>query len=92
MSTGERRRFRQVVVRACVQRFRLVEISVLGGEHDDRRPDSLGAEIAADLEAVVVRQHDVEHDQVVVAFCGEPQSVSAVERDFDRVSLGVEPR
>ena len=61
----DREGLRDVVVGAELEPEHLVELVVAGGEHDDRH-FALGAQALADLEAVELRQHDVEHDQVDV--------------------------
>ena len=77
-------RLRQEVVGAGVEGLGLVELAVLGREHDDRRPVAPLPEGGADLVAVHARQHDVEHDGVVVALVGPLQPVRPVEGDVDR--------
>ena len=51
----ERERLRQEVVGAGVERLGLVVLAVLGGEHQDRRPDAFVAQRAAHLVAVHAR-------------------------------------
>jgi hypothetical protein len=72
---GEGERLAQVVVGAGVEPLRLVEVAVLGGEHEDRRPDAGPAQLGADPVAVAARQHDVEQDQVVAALAGPPEAL-----------------
>ena len=84
----ERERLGEVVVGAGVERLGLVEVAVLGREHQDRGPDAGGPEVGADLEAVAAGQHDVEHDQVEGALGGPPQAVEAVSGDLDAEALG----
>src|SRR3954468_3009213 len=60
----EAERFRDVVVAAEGQAADLVVGRVAGGEEDDRHPRALRAEALGDVEALHVRQHDVEHDEV----------------------------
>src|SRR5215218_6778890 len=64
----ERERLGEEVVGTRVERLGLVVLAVLGGQHEDRRPDLGLPQAAAHLVAVHRRQHDVEHHQVVVAF------------------------
>ena len=52
------------VVVAHAQPLDLVLGGVAGGEEDDRHLLALMAEPAADLEAVEVGKHDVEHDEM----------------------------
>ena len=84
----ERERLRQEVVGAGVERLGLVPLAVLGGEHEDRRPDALRAQRPADLVAVHARQQDVEDDRAVGALPGAPQAVEAVVHDLDVEALG----
>ena len=55
----------QVVVGAHLQADDAVDVVALGGEHDDRGRGRLRAQAAADRQAVLARQHQVEHHQVV---------------------------
>src|SRR5258708_3472336 len=63
---GEGEGLGQVVVGAGVQPRDPVLDRGPGGQHQDRRLDSLGANLAANLESVHPRQHHVPDDQVVV--------------------------
>ena len=80
-------RLGQEVVGAGVEGLGLVELAVLGREHDDRRPVAPLPEGGADLVAVHARQHDVEDDRVVVALVGPLQPVRPVEGDVDGEAL-----
>jgi hypothetical protein len=82
---------RQEVVGPGVEGLGLVELAVLGREHDDRRPVAALPERGADLVAVHARQHDVEDDGVVVALVGPLQPVRAVVGDVDREALRLQP-
>ena len=56
----------QVVVRAVVQPLDDVDLAGLGRDHNDRdgRRGGVGAELGQNLVAVLVRQHDVQNDQL----------------------------
>jgi len=54
----------QVVVGTDLEADDAVHILDLGREHDDRRQVVGGTQAAADRQAVLARQHQVEHDQV----------------------------
>ena len=86
----EREGLGQVVVGAGVECLRLVEVAVLGGEHQDRGPVPGLPEVRADLVAVAAREQDVEDDQVVAALGGQPEPVGAVESHLDGEPLGLE--
>ena len=78
-----------VVVGADLEPEDLVDLLRLRREHDDR-DDALGAEAAADLEAVDARHHDVE-DHEVEALAGEGlERLLAVARGDDLVALLLE--
>ena len=79
--------FRQVVVGSRVQRLRLVQLPVLGGQHENRRPVALLTQGGADLVAVHARQHDVEDDGVVGILPGHPETVGAGQCDVGREAL-----
>ena len=83
-----RERLAKEVIGAGVQRLGLVEVAVFGGQHEDRGPVALLAELAAQLVAVDAGQHDVQHDRVVGVLLCHPQPVSAVECDVDREPVG----
>ena len=86
----ERERLGEVVVGAGVERLGLVVLAVLRGEHEYRRPVARLAELVADLVAVDARQHDVEHDRVVLVLGGHPEPIGAGECDVDGEALGFE--
>jgi hypothetical protein len=54
----------QVVVGAHFQADDAVHVLDLGGQHDDGRAVAGGAQAAADGQAVLAGQHQVQHDQV----------------------------
>src|SRR5207253_7999446 len=56
---ANRERLRDVVVCAKLEPDHLVQLVLASGEHDDRN-GTLGAEAAAHLETVELRQHQVE--------------------------------
>ena len=69
-------------------------VRVPGGrqhEHRDERGLELRAEAAADLEAVDPGEHDVEHDRVVGARVGHPESLLARRSHVGRMALFCEP-
>ena len=88
----ERERLGQVVVGAGVERLGLVEVAVLGGEHQDRRPVAGAAEVGAQHVPVAPGQHDVEHDQVVAALGRHPPAVVAVGGHVDGEALALQAR
>ena len=88
---GEGEGLRQVVVGPVVQPFDPVLHRVPGGEHEHRRPDSVGTKAAADLEAGQARQHHVEHDRVVVRCPSHPEGVLASCRNVGGVPVFEQP-
>jgi hypothetical protein len=68
----------------------MVELAVLGGEHEDGGPHVRVPQRRAHLVAVLTGQHDVEHDRVVDGFLGEPQTLVAVQGDVDREAVLLE--
>ena len=83
-------RLRQVVVRAELQADHLVDLVVAGGQDEDRRLRTGGAQPAQHLEAVDARQADVEDDEVRGLVRGEVQPLLAGAGDGDRVPLLLE--
>ena len=82
----------QVVVGPQLQTHDLVGHLVSGRQHDDRDL-ALLPDLAADREAVHVRQHDVEHDQVGLGLAEPGQRLGAVADGLDLIALAgqVEP-
>ena len=74
-------RLDEVVVGAGVEPGHAVGHAVAGREHEDRRAQAVLAQPAAGLEAVDLRQVDVEHDHVVAVGGGHPERVLAGHRD-----------
>ena len=60
------------------------------GQHEDRRRDTGGAQLPADLAAVEVGQQQIENDQLAPA-PRAPQGIAAVPGDIHVVALGLEP-
>jgi hypothetical protein len=77
----------EVVVGAAVEPGHAILHGVAGGQHQHRRPDALGAQAPADLEAVDARQHHVEDHGVVGRGLGHPDGVLALDRDVGGQSL-----
>ena len=88
--TGIGERLGQEVVGAGVEGFGLIELTLLGGEHQDRGANALIAEGGGDGVAVELGQHQVQDDGVVVLRRGPGQTVLAVEGDVDGVALGAQ--
>ena len=64
---GEAERLGHVVVAAGAQRLDLVLDRVLRGQEENRRLEALLPQPPADLDAVEVGEHPVEHDEVGLA-------------------------
>src|SRR5512132_2525975 len=86
-----RERLGQVVVGAAVEGLDLVQLALLGGQHQDRGPDAVAAQGRAQPVAVDPGQHDVQDDHVVGVLAGHPQPVGAVQGHVDREPLGGQP-
>src|SRR6185503_7548282 len=86
---ADRKRLRDVVVGSELEPEHLVELVVARGEHDDRHR-AVRAKPAADLEAVDLREHDVEHDEVDRLLGEAPQGLVAVARLDDPVAVALE--
>jgi hypothetical protein len=85
----EAERLRHVVVGAELEADDLVELAVLGRQHDDRRI-RLGPDRPADLDARQLGQHQVEQDKVR-AFGPKPgDRGGAVGRRHDSVPLALQ--
>ncbi len=85
---GEGEGLGQVVVRSGVERLGLVEITVLGRQHQDGTPVARSTQVGADLVAVPTGEEDVEDDEVVGALSCHPQPMRAVGGDLHAESLG----
>ena len=73
----QRRRLREVVVRASVQTCDPVVDRVARREHEDGRPGSALPETPAHGEPVRARQHHIEHDHLVLGGGRHPRRVVA---------------
>lgn len=86
---ADRERLRDVVVRSELEAEDLVELLASSGEHDDRdvarTPEPL-----ADLEAVQLGEHDVEHDEVHVLLLESLQRLLAVASLDNPVPVALE--
>ena len=82
-------RLGHVVVRAQLQADDRVHVLGAGGQHQDRHV-AAAAQLAADLEAVHLGQHQVQHDQVRVAALVLDQGLLAVGRGHDGEALLLE--
>ena len=83
----ELERLRQVVVGPGVETPDHVLDGVSGGEHEDRGVPALPPQLHGDLEAVLLRQDDVQQDDVVVVHVGQHGGLVAVGGDVHHVAL-----
>ncbi len=83
-------RLGDVIVGSHVEPEHLFCLVSLGRQHDDRRRDPSATEIAADVEAVLPRQHQVEQNQVPIRFASTRRRMYPVGDDLDRVPFGSE--
>jgi hypothetical protein len=81
----------QVVVGAGVEPAHHVLGGVTRGEHEDRRGPALAAQLGGHLEAVLLGEHDIEQDDVVVVHVGQHRGLVAVRRDVHHVPFLLEP-
>jgi hypothetical protein len=79
-------RLRDVIVRAELESDDRIDVVVASREHEDRRVPA-PPELAAHLEAVDPREHQVEDDEVRLVAPVELQAVLAVARCDDRPAL-----
>jgi hypothetical protein len=87
---GNAERLGHVVVGAELEPQDLVGLLVARGQHDDRCRRPSRAQLAADVEAVLARQHHVEDDEIRLEAGGLLQSLVAVGGGGDLVSLELE--
>src|SRR6266852_8868471 len=86
----EAERLRDVVVGAELQADDLVDLLPARGEHDDRRVVATPAQLAADVEAALLRQHHIEDDHVVIAARCGVQSFFPIRCHLDDMLLEFE--
>ena len=84
---GRFERFGEVIVGPQFQAHDAIVELRLGGEHEDGDVVALLAEFAADFEAALAGQHDVEHDEVELFLEGLGQAGRAIGGAFDFVAL-----
>ena len=82
-------RFGHVVVGAELEADNLVHVVTARGEHDDRQV-ALLAQTAADLPAVDLGHHQVEHQQVGFRDAHLFERFATVARRFNREALGLQ--
>src|SRR6478735_2408649 len=87
---GQPERLGDVVFGAELEAHDLIHLGAARAEHDHGHDDLLGAQLAYDLEAVHLRQHHVEDDEVDSAGRGERQPFFAVGRDLHVVAFGLQ--
>ena len=83
---ADRERLGQVVVRACPKPRYLVVLGAAGGEHQHGKRRSCPAQPAAHLDAVDVRQHQVEDHEIEGLASAELDRRLAKLRDHDLVA------
>ena len=81
------KRFRQVVIGAEFQADDLIDGLSAGRQHQNRHRQAGLPDIAADVESVLARQHDVKNDEIVVASHGASQSFFPVARAFHLIAF-----
>jgi hypothetical protein len=85
-------RLRDVVVAARLQRLHLVLQSVLRRQEEHGDVEAAGAQPPADFDAVHVRQHHVEHDEVGLELRDGRERLASGARLLDVVALVAERR
>src|SRR5712692_283893 len=80
---ADRKRLGDVVVRAELEADNLVDLGILGRDHDDRHAAAL-AQRATEVETAHAGQHQVEQDEVRAGGARRPQACSAVARVIHR--------
>ena len=83
-------RLGQVVVGAHFEADDAVDLVALGGQHDDRRHVAGAAQAAADRQAVLAGQHQVEHDQVEMLAGPRPVHLRGIGDALDGEALFAE--
>src|SRR5262245_17242196 len=84
------KRLRQVVVAAGFEAANAVLRCALHGQEQHGRLDAVAAQLRAELDAVHVRHHDVEHDEVERLGTQAREPRCAVVRDLGAIALGFE--
>src|SRR5262245_8706902 len=84
-------RLDQVIVRARVETRDAIRRRVARRQHQDRESQTFRAQLAADFEAVLERQHDVENDQVVIVDARLIKGGLAIRRHIYGITLLAQP-
>src|SRR6185295_7418341 len=82
--------FAEIVIRAQLQAQDFVDYLATRRQHQNWRRDTSLPQIAAHIKTVFARQHDVEDDQVEVAFAGARQTRQAVGGRLNVIVFRVE--
>src|SRR6266852_2778455 len=90
-------RLGEVVIRATVEARNAIVYGVTRGEHENGDAEAGAAQLTANGIAILDGQHDIEDHQIVLVHRRVIESLLAIPRDIDRVSLlaqalGNEPR
>ena len=72
---------------AGIQAAHLVLDAVAGRQHQHWRGHAASADFAADDDAVLLRQHQIEDDQVVIVDLGQEAAVLAVVGQIDGMAF-----
>ena len=86
----ERERLHEIVVGAAIQRADPVADPVARTDHQHRRVDPLAAQLPAHVEAVQSRQHQIQHDGIVVCGAGLIESGQAIFSEVDDMVIFAE--
>jgi hypothetical protein len=77
----------QEVIGTDLEAFNLVQFTVLGRQHQQRRVHSRVAQVQTDAEAISLGQHEVQHDHVVGAGQASQESGFAIVALFYQESF-----
>jgi hypothetical protein len=88
---GEREGFREIIVRTAVEADDAVIERVARGQHQDRRVHAALPDMPEDFDAVTIRQHPVEHDQIKCFSVEGADGVGAGAGRFHVPSLQAQP-
>ena len=87
----ELERLRQVIVGPGIEPADHVLDRVPRREHQDRRVPAFPPQLGRDLEPVLLREHDVEQDDVVLVDVGQHGALVPVGGDVHHVALFLQP-
>jgi hypothetical protein len=83
-------RLDHIVVGAALETGHFIRFLAARREHDDRLAHAVGAQLAAQRQAVAAGQHEIQHDEIRIALQGRRTALRHVGGAQDAIALDLE--